>query len=324
MTRTPIFLLAFLLLVAASAAAQPGPAPGYDDPLVYAQDHAEGESAALAADPAGYAAQKASVGALSAEAAHSAYIACWTAYHHAQQSVPGCELFFTPPQQGAPLPEEGEGEPQEVQEAEDAAEEIEDATAEFAEEAQDIAEDIVEDPTSAPDQLDRIRDAVFRFVDRIVTTLAGIGQGAIDTVLGIVGGLGLGIGAVGFGLGAGVDGLLDTATAGAGFAADTTLAGGDALVALADGIQDGVASAGAAAGHGLDATSSGLQGAGGAVTDAVQAVGSAVGDAFDAVVDTVSGWFDGGQATQDLPVPGEPDDLVHPDGLLDGVFGLLD
>ncbi len=315
MKQPAFLLLTSLLLAAASAAAQPGPAAGYDDPLVYAQDYAEGQVDDASADPVGYAGSKGSADAAAAETAHAAYIACWTAHYHGDLMPPGCELFFTPPQEGGPLPEEAE-----QSETEEAAEGVVDSAAEFAEEAQEIIAAIVADPTSAPSQLERLRAALFRFIDETGGAIGALGEGLVASVTALVEGLGIGIGAIGFGIGAageaGLDGLIATGDASASLAQSTAEAAQDGVDSLTQQFQEGWT-------HGASQWATAGEGAKTTLDDAATALKEAVRTSWQEIQATLSSWF--GQSASETATDRAllDDALPAADGLLEDALGIL-
>ncbi|HLF16508.1 MAG TPA: hypothetical protein VI796_03640, partial [Candidatus Thermoplasmatota archaeon] len=185
--------------------------------------------------------------------------------------------FFTPP---------GTVEPEVQAEADvpEAAANTLNATDEFAGEALDALQDVVDDPGSAPSQVERIVAAALRFVQRV----AGIVGEAVDAVAAaVVAAAQAVLDALGLGLDLGV-----SAVQGLGHAiADVAdlLAGGfsDAVSAIASGLE-------VAARSGL----TGLQDAAGAVADGLDAAVEGVQDAVHGIADAISGWFGDDEATE--------------------------
>ncbi len=274
-------LLATLLtaLLAAPLALAQGPPPGHTDPVAYAQDYAKDQAAQAQADPVAYASSKDPA----AEAEHTLWLACWTAYDQAGHVLdPACAPFFTAPVQVDP--------------AVNATVEITEvlnatgATA-LANEVLDAINDTVADPASALAQVLRIGRAVVHFVrDLVDFVLDTLGLGA----LGIAGGLlGAAEGLLDLltlpvqggqlaldGLGAALSGTTSAVDA----AVDATL---DTMAATIGAILDGAQATADAAASGLGAIVSAVAAAAGGVADAASAVADAVGAAASAVTDAV-------------------------------------
>lgn len=342
MTPTRLAALAVLALLATTTVvAQRGPAPGYDDALVYAQDYAVNQTAQASADPAGYAGSKATQEGLENETAHTLYMACWAAWQETGESIdPVCAAYFTPP---------GEEDGVVEDEAEATAEVVDDqlnATEVLAAEALDAVNDTLADPTSAPEQVQRILDAVVGFASGLLKDVLAVVIVVVETVLGILGLGGLtmadGLGAVVDGLLAAVDALLD----GLGLGVDGMQLLGSGLVdgvqataqavvggltAAASGIADAVTSAADAAQSGASASASGVSDVASSVasgvSDGVSATVQAAQDAARSVVDGVSSLFGGkssGSSSSQRDGPQRPVDTgTEADSLVDRVLDLL-
>lgn len=319
-------LLASALLLAASVAAQPGPAPGYEDPLAYAADYAVDQAGNASTDPVGYAQAHASQDAVVNETAHAAYIACWTLDEYAAQDPELCDDFYTAPGEVGPLPADDPT----VDAAEETADEITNATDALVGEVTGGVDDVLEDPSSAPQVLQDIAAAVVTFAETVVgavlIAVGAIGQTVVALVEDIVGGIDVGLSAAAGGIG-------DAAGAVWHGLAAAVAAVGDGVSAAAAAVVSVAGSLAGAIGDGASATVSGLSdaatGAGDAIGSAASSLGDAVSDAvtdaWHAVKDTVSGWFSGGtQATPDRPGGLDTDRVTGPvDGLVDRVTGLL-
>ena len=341
-----ILLAALALLATPLVTAQHGPPPGYTDPLVYAQDYAANQTTQATTDPAGYATAKSTPEALGAEAEHTAWLACWTAYEADQTGMaldPVCSQFFTAPGQVDAPGQEAEAEITETLEGADA----------LLGEVQGAAEGLVEDPTTAVEQVQRILDAVVGFVEGLVGGILdalGLGglavgnglAGMLDGLLGLLqlpalgmktalDGLGLGLGALGDGVALTAAGVADGAIAIADGLAAAAGAATDGVALVGTGLADGLVALATALVDGLSAGASATGDAGSAVADAVGAgvsgLGDAIGSAVSAVGDAIAGLFDGGdEADAGSGVEDVADGLetgTEADGLVDRILDLL-
>ncbi|HUR25200.1 MAG TPA: hypothetical protein VM327_04195 [Candidatus Thermoplasmatota archaeon] len=352
-TRLALFAALALLATPLVSAQAHGPPPGYEDPLVYAQDYAANQTTQLGADPAGYSANKTTPQGLADEADHAAWLACWTAYEaDASASMltdPVCSRFFIAPQQVDAPADEASAEITETLNGT-----LDDLGADaLLVETQDVVNDTLADPTTVLAQAQRLVDAVVGFV-----------LGLVDTVLDILGlggraaaeGLGATVGALVDGLAAMLDGLLGLlqlpalgmktaldglglglAVAGSGLAsageglADAATALTDGLAAVVTGTVDGIAAGGSATGAGLasatDAGGGAIGAAADAVGDGVSTVGHAVGDAASSLGDAIADLFRGDEgrgAAQDArDVAGGVETGTEADGLVDRILGLV-
>jgi hypothetical protein len=333
-------LLAALVAALPLASAQHGPPPGYDDPVVYAQDYAANQTAQAQGDPIGYAGGKATPEALGNESTHAAWLACWTLYAYAepaeQAADPACAQFFAAPV-AVDAPAEATAE---VTGTVNGTLNETGADA-FLGEALDAVNDTVADPASVLDQVGRIVAAAVTFAQGLIGFVVGIVEG----VLGI---LGLGGKAAATGALDALGGLLgllelpvqglDSAASGLGSLVGSTVAAvtdaaagaADGVASLAGSIADGIASAVGAVAGGLgslgrglaDGASAGASAVGGAVSGAAHAVG----DAVQAVGHAVASLFDGHESSGAGPASDGPVGGVRTgteaDGLLDRVLKL--
>jgi hypothetical protein len=328
-------LAALALLATPLVTAQHGPPPGYTDPLAYTQDYAANQTTQATTDPAGYAAAKGTPEALGAEAEHAAWLACWTAHEADEAGMaldPVCSQFFTAP---------GVVDPPAPEATAEITETLEDADA-LVGEVQGAAEGLVEDPTTAVEQVQRILDAVVAFVEDLVGGLLdALGLGGLAIADGLAGmldgllallqlpalgvkasldGLGLGLGAVGDGVAVAATGLADAVLAVVDGLAAAAGAAADGLAAVATGFVDGLAAAGSAT---ADASSA----VAGAVGDGMAGLGDAIGGAASAIGDALASLFDGGDAAgADDGLTDAADGLetgTEADGLVDRVRDLL-
>lgn len=283
MRRTFWIALAVTLLLTAAgeAQAQSGPAPGYDDPYAYAADHVVNETGEASDDPAGYAAEKSSVGGVENETEHAAWLACWTADHEAGSDVGGaCDAYYTPPEAAAPAQPDEPAQPGAADAVQDRVDDAEGTVGEVV----DAAKDAANEPGSAPEQVRRVVTAVAGFVDRTVSGLLDVVEETVAfglETLGVGGTL----------LGQGVQSVGDGAV---GLA-----------VGVADGALDAVAQAFEDAAHGVDLVSSGATGAvDGAVgttesvADAAQGAADDVGQAVSDAIDQITQWISGEPASE--------------------------
>lgn len=310
----PTVLLLGLLLIA-SAAAQPGPAPGHGSASEYAIHYVEAQVQEASDDPVGYVEDHASQQAAEEEVAHAAYMGCWAADDVGVEHE-ACDPYYTP--RGRADPEQP---PEPMPEPPAPANDTLHATEDFVEEAHTIAEDVLADPTN-PGHLERAAAAVTAFLQRVgggVTAavddlLGGLESLGASMFAGIAGvgtaaatGLASGLGAIGTGmqqLGAAI---------GAGAAAATS-ASLDGLAAAAKAVGGAATSLGATLADAAKATGDGIVAAGEAVRDGIVA-------AAQSIADTVGGWFGAdAEPAQALPELGAP----APQEALDDVTGLLD
>lgn len=372
--RFPILVLAAALVTAAAlapaalaahgaddAAYPRGPAPGYDDPYAYQQDHAVGEADNASADPAGYAAGHADAPTVQATAAHTLWWSCWVADHEGDNDLAGaCDAYYVPPGEASAANQTQEDDGQEDQNR-TATEEALNATQATAanvtddlrnttDEVLDAVNDTAADPATAVQQVERVLAAALGFVGRTVQTVltlvhdllggglhaAAAGTEAVadgvvaiaDGVVGVANGLAGGIVAV-------VGGTTGTVHAGA-------LATADGLLAAASTLSEGIGSAAAAAADGTraaataavavpvgaadaaaDTTAAGVHGTASIGARLASGVTTAMGDALDGSVRWFHGLLDGFDGGPARPA------ASGGDGALDGVDvggqgGLLD
>lgn len=296
--RTLIALLALAVLFCSPALAQRGPAPG-QDPAGYAVTYVGAEARQAGADPAGYAQETATVQGVANVTTEAGYVACWAAYDATGTQLAPCEGYFTPP--GTAQRPAEEGNDTAAQLADGAVAQAENVTGTAASAAQAI----VEDPSSAPSEAERVVAAIVAAVAWIVDAIGGI-LGSLGNGLASLASMGgAGIGALGTGLDAGLGGI-----AGAAAATGTSLAGVSSAVA------SGASSAGRAV---ADAAAA----AGNAIAQAVGATGKAIGDAARAVADAVAALFGASApaapASPTLPETGLPTPDLKASDLLDTV-----
>jgi hypothetical protein len=335
MTRATSLAVSALMLAALAAlplaSAQHGPPPGYEDPAAYAQDYAAGQASQAQADPAGYAAGKATPEALGNETEHAAWLACWTLYAYAEDAEaaadPACARFFVAP-----------GTVDAPAEAEATITETVNGTLDetgaqrFLDESLDAVNDTVADPGSALDQVQRILGAAVAFVQ----DLLGFVVGLVQEVLGL---LGLGGKSAAAGMLGALDGLaallglplkgLEAVAVVTGVA-DGAVAAVDGVASLLGSIGGGLASAAGAAAGGLGSLGQGLadgaSSSASAVGDAVSGAAHAVGDAVHAVGKAVASLFGGDKASSGGSLGDGPAGGVRTgteaDGLLDRVLKL--
>ncbi len=344
-------ILALFVAALPLAAAQHGPPPGYDDPLVYAQDYAAQQAGDAQADPVGYASGKATTENLTAEAQHAAWLACWTAWSADVPAQAACAQFFTAPVEvTAPVDAEAHAE----------AEAVIDSAETLVGEVTAAANGIVTDPASAAEQVGKIVAAVTAFVGDILDILGLGGLAVLDGLLGALQGVldlldlpidGLGVALDGLGLGAiragdGIMFALDGSGAGAvasvdavtGAATGTVDAVASAATATVSGVAGGVAAIGAgltvagqAVGTGAvtaaEAVLDGVSAAAASVADAAESVADGVAAAADSVRDAVRSLFADSDAKGTESGDGLLDDGPSAggaaDNLVDKVFGLL-
>jgi hypothetical protein len=185
---------AAVLLMVPCGHGQSGPAPG-QDPVGYTASYAQDQATQATSDPVTYAQQKGSVEGASAEAAHTAWLACWAAWEKTGQLLPGCEAYFTPPQK-APRPSAG-GNGEEngtAQDVQDTAAEVQNQTAQVVDAVTAALNGTVADPASAPSQIQMVLGAIGNFAGWLAGRL-------LDAAGSVLGGLGIGIVAIGQALG---------------------------------------------------------------------------------------------------------------------------
>jgi hypothetical protein len=326
-----------LLLAACPVLAQPGPAPG-QEPVDYARAYAERQVAEAQEDPGAFVKRTASVEGVGRTVGEAGYVACWQAYEATQQHLEAaCGGFFTPP--GASV-----GEPPATNATADegvAGEAVAEAE-KLAGTAADAAGEIVEDPTSAPSQVERVLAAAGQFVGWLADAVVGLVQGLLTGIgaLGLALGQGIaaGVGALGEGLAAFGSLLGDAGVAFADGAGAMGLAVADASVAAWDALGDGLAALGsglAAIGSGLAALGSGLATAGQAALDGIVVAGHAVADgvatavravsdgvvaAVEAAADAIGSLFSADEASQERPSGGLPVDVKAPETTATGIL----
>lgn len=334
-------LLAALVAALPLASAQHGPPPGYDDPVVYAQDYAANQTAQAQGDPVGYASGKATPEAVGNESTHAAWLACWTLYAYAepaeQAADPACAQFFVAPGVvDAPAKAEAT-----ITDTVNGTLNDTGAGA-FLGEALDAVNDTVADPASVVDQLGRIVAAAVTFAQGLIGFVVGV----VKDVLGL---LGLGGQAAGAGALDALGGLLgllelpvkglDSAASWLASLAGSTVAGiadaADGAASLIGSVAQGIASTASATADGIGALAGGLGSLGRGLADgasagasavggAVSGAAHAVGDAVHAVGHAVASLFDGHKSTGDGPAAGSPVGGVRTgtkaDSLLDRVL----
>lgn len=272
------FVVALVLTAAGEAHAQPGPAPGYEDPYAYAADYAVNQTQNASQRPIGYIEEKASVEGVENETEHAAWLTCWAADHEADSDVAGvCDAYYTPPEEAAP------DQPAEPPQARDQPAPVDDRVGDAQHtvgEVVDAVEDAAEEPSSAAEQVRRIVAAVVGFVDRTVFGLVDV---ANDIVGFAAGALGVGGGLVADGAAVAGDGILTVSSA------------------AADGALDMAGEAADAAGHGVDIVADTTSDAAQTTGDAADGVGGAISEA----VAEIKRWVLG------EPAPPAPDDVVQ-------------
>jgi hypothetical protein len=266
-------------------AAQPGPAPGYDDPAAYAVDHVQDEANATVADPVGHAGSKASQQGVDNGTRHAAWLACWSADRYADANpADACDAYYTPAEAAAPdqpvdddVADPGDGQVKDV--TNDAQELVSEVT--------DAVDDAVEDPGSAPQQVVRIVEAALGFLSKAADSVAGAAMELVGTA------------------GQALGEAVATAEDAAGAALD-----------LVGAAEEAVGEGAGLAGDALDAGQDAADRAGDAVGDAVEAI--------DAFVERLLGGDRGPPEDEPLETPDAEDLPVDDGGLLGDVDRLLE
>ncbi|MGB1697330.1 MAG: hypothetical protein ACPHK8_02910 [Thermoplasmatota archaeon] len=317
--------LLIALVLIASVAAQPGPAPGYGDPYAYALDYGTEQASEATADPVAFVGNHSTQEALVEEGRHGAYMACWTADHNGVEHEV-CDPYYSAAGEVGPQNQpEPDPTPEEV---DNATAEAEEAVEEFAENATEAVEEFLEDPTNVTGFLDQVVGAVTAFVEDLIEVISGVGTFATDAVLAAAQGVVMLIGGLGLGLG-----MLGTATS-VGISTGL-MAIGTGTIEGAQAVAGGIKAAGSAIGSGIvavasgtvaavSAVASGIAAAAGALVDGVQAMGQALADAATSLKDTVSGWFGGEPSVSDLGHDVKEAVPVDDKGLVDGVLDLVE
>lgn len=320
-----LLALALILLATPGAAAQSGPAPGYEDPLLYGGDYALNQTTEATADPAGYATGMDA----KSEVNHAAWLACWTADEYLEGEPTGaCANYYQAPVEASPANQSdnadeppADGAVQPVEEpVTTAAEETAQATDELAAEVSGSVNQLLDDPTSAPSVLERLGAAAVSFARAMAGTaakLVGALQGVVvGTAQGLVDGVGLGVRATGTGLTSLGDGVVALA--------DIPL---EATHATGTSIATGATATGDAIGAGFKTVAEGAGTVATAIGGGFFAVGEAFADAASAITDAWGSLFNGSSPTEATYADGTLDtvqDLPGTDGLLSKVDEVLD
>lgn len=296
--RTLIAFLALAVLLCTPALAQRGPAPG-QDPAGYAVAYADKQARQAGADPAGYVQETATVEGVANATAEAGYVACWAAYDATGTAPAPCEGYFTPPGTAQRPAEEQNGTAAQL--ADGAVAQGGNVTGTAASAAQAI----VEDPSSAPSEAERVVAAIGAAVAWLVGAIGGI-LGSLSEGLGSLASAGAAaMGALGTGLHAGLSGL-----------AGAVAATGTSLASLSSAVASGASVAGRAV---ADAAAA----AGNAIAQAAGATGKAIGDAARTVADAVASFFGASAPAAPqapaLPETGLPAPRLEASGLLDAV-----
>ena len=335
----PNILVVLLLTITYAAAAQPGPAPGYDSALEYAQDYASSQAENASADPVAYGQEHATEEALRNDTSHAVYMACWAADDHGVQHD-ACDPYYTP--RGHEPPSQPPEPPCQCNASQAPNSTLAylngtaNATTDHLGNASALANATLDDPGNATHHVLAFALATVHFVRDVAVGAVALAVAVLHGILECLGislrfGASL-LGLAGGGIAALAALLLDTirlggvSVAGAGQAAALAVVGAalalgqaiaaagattvHALVVAVHAVADGaLASVGAiaagfvAVGHGLASAASAvgdaLVTAGKATGHAFQAAGDAMADAARSIKDAVTGIFDGGAAASD-------------------------
>lgn len=315
-------LIALLLLPL--AAAQPGPAPGYESALDYADDYAQEKAGAAASDPEGFVGQHGSPEGLQNETSHSIWLACWAADDAGVEAEP-CDAYYTP--RGEENPEQ-ECECAPENETEEFTAAVENGTTSLQNATETFVNDTAADPANATEHGET-------FVKKALGAVTSVGGAAVDFVKAIVKGAAACLGitlaagaAAGSAIGQVASLLVDTAAMGTASLGDVATSAGSATSQGAQAAAEGLVTAVQAIGSGIATAASsigqGLMDAAKATGRGVAAVGGAIADAAGAIKDAVTGLFDGAGPSDGTGAPGPVDVDDTTDGLLDGVDSLLE